>query len=194
MFMEELLRRRPDLSVVRQDLAVSPPPPVSEEWIAAAFATEELRTREMRNALRVSDELIHELLACDLYVLGLPMYNFSVPSVFKAYIDQIVRVGRTFSFDPDRKAQPYRGLIEGKSVLIIAARGDTGYGAGGSHWSKNHLEPYVAEVFQFLGITNIRTVAIENDEYGGLSLRESIRAAEARLRDLAAEIAQFELV
>lgn len=188
LFIEELRRSCPDLSVIRRDLAISPPPPVSEEWIAAAFASQEIQSAEMREALRLSDELVDELLACDLYVLGLPMYNFSVPAAFKAYIDQIVRVGRTFSFHPEQHPEPYKGLVKGKTVVVVAARGDGGYGPDGPHWSKNHLEPYVADVFRFLGVTNIKTVAVENDEYGGLSLRQSISAAEAALRDLAAEI------
>jgi FMN-dependent NADH-azoreductase len=187
LFIAELRRSCADLSVIRRDLALLPPPLVSEEWIAAAFASEELRTAEMRRALRVSDELVDELLACDLYVVGLPMYNFSVPAVFKGYIDQIVRVGRTFSFDPEHP-EPYKGLIEGKTIVVVAARGDAGYGPGGTHWSKNHLEPYVTEVFRFIGVANIKTVAVENDEYGGLSVCESISAAEATLRNLAAEV------
>ena len=188
LFIEELRRLCPDLSVIRRDLALSPPPPVSEEWIAAAFASEELRTAEMRNALRVSDELVDELLACDLYVLGLPMYNFGVPAVFKSYIDQIVRVGRTFSFHPAQQPEPYKGLIGGKTVVVVAARGDSGYGPEGPHWSKNHLEPYVVDVFRFLGVASIKTVAVENDEHGGLPLRQSMSAAEAALLDLAAEV------
>jgi FMN-dependent NADH-azoreductase len=188
LFIEELRLFCPDLSVVRRDLALSPPPPVSEEWIAAAFTSEELRTAEMRNALRVSDELVDELLACDLYVLGLPMYNFSVPAVFKSYIDQIVRVGRTFSFQPEQQPEAYKGLIGGKTVVVVAARGDSGYGPEGPHRSKNHLEPYVADVFRFLGVESIKTVAVENDEHGGLSLRQSVVAAEETLRVLAAEI------
>jgi FMN-dependent NADH-azoreductase len=166
---------------------LSPPPPISEQWIAAAFASEELRTAEMRGALRVSDEFVDELFACDLYVLGLPMYNFSVPGVFKSYIDQIVRVGRTFSFHPE-KPLPYKGLMKGKAIVIVAARGDAGYGPDGPHGSQNHLEPYVADVFRFLGVANLKTVAVENDEYGGLSLRQSIDAAETTLRNLASEV------
>jgi FMN-dependent NADH-azoreductase len=187
LFIEELRRSCTDLSVIRRDLALMPPPPVSEEWIAAAFASEELRTAEMLNALRISDELVDELLVSDVYVFGLPMYNFGVPAVFKSYIDQIVRVGRTFSFHPE-EPEPYKGLIGSKTVVVVAARGDSGYGPEGANWSKNHLEPYVADVFRFLGVANIKTVAVENDEHGGLSLRHSMSAAEATLRDLAAEI------
>ena len=89
------------------------------------------------------------MLACDLFVFGLPMNNFSVPAVFKSYIDQIVRVGRTFSFDPEQP-EHYRGLIEGKTITVVAARGDVGYGPEGPYWSRSHLEPNVADVFRFL--------------------------------------------
>jgi FMN-dependent NADH-azoreductase len=193
LFIEELRRSCADLSVIRRDLALTPPPLVSEEWIAAAFASEERWTPEMQNVLRPSDELIDELLESDLYVLGVPMYNFSVPAVFKSYIDQIVRVGRTFSF---HQGQPdsYKGLLGEKTVIVVAARGDSGYGPEGPHWSKNHLEPYLTDVFRFLGIARIQTVAVENDEHGGLSLRQSINAAEATLRDLAAEIGARDLL
>ena len=142
----------------------------------------------MQDALRISDKLVDELLACDLYVLGLPMYNFGVPAVFKAYIDQIVRVGRTFSFHPEHQPEPYKGLIGEKTIVVVAARGDSGYGPDGPHWSKNHLEPYVAEVFRFLGASAIKTVAVESDEYGGTSLHRSVSAAEVALRELAAEL------
>ena len=116
-----------------------------------------------------------------------PQLHFSVPAVFKGYIDQIVRVGRTFSFDPEQP-EPDKGLIEGKTVVVVAARGDAGYGPEGPNWSKNHLEPYVSEVFRFLGVENIKTVAVESDECGGMPLRESFGAAEATLRHLAAEV------
>ena len=88
-----------------------------------------------------------------------------------------------------KQPDPYKGLFGSKTVLVVAARGDSGYGPEGANWSKNDLEPYVVDVFRFLGVANIKAVAVENDEHGGLSLRQSMSAAEATLRDLAAEIA-----
>jgi FMN-dependent NADH-azoreductase len=164
---------------------------VSEEWIAAAFTSPECRTAEMQKTLRISDEFVDELFACDVYVFGVPMYNYSVPSVFKGYIDQVVRVGRTFSFDPKRKEQPYRGLVSGKRMVLITARGDAGYGPNGPHWRKNHVEPYVTEVFGFLGVARVDTVAVEYDEFGGVSLEESVRSAAAEVKKLAAGIASL---
>ncbi len=87
----------PGAKVVERDLAKNVPPPVDEPWIAAAFTPAERRTPEMAAALRISDSLIDELLAADIVVLATPKYNFSVPANLKAWIDQIVRVGRTFA-------------------------------------------------------------------------------------------------
>jgi FMN-dependent NADH-azoreductase len=186
----DLQRSCPEMSIVRRDVAADPPPPVSEDWIAAAFTAESQRTPGMRGVLRLSDDMVNELFACDLYVFGIPMYNYSVPSVFKSYIDQIVRVGRTFSFDPNDKLQPYRGLLPNKSMVLVTARGDAGYGPNGPHRAKNHLEPYVTEVFGFLGVDRVETVAVENDEFGGSSLHRSVRQAEIRLQNLAGELAE----
>ncbi|MFN3322556.1 MAG: FMN-dependent NADH-azoreductase [Bryobacteraceae bacterium] len=186
--IEELLRRCPGMEVIRRDLAASPPPPVSEQWIAGAFSKPAERTPAMREALRFSDELVDELLASDLYVFGVPMYNYSVPSVFKSYIDQIVRVGRTFAFDPSNHAHLYTGLVQGKSLVVITARGEAGYGPDGPYWFRNHVERYLLDLFRFLGVDRIETIAVENDELGGAPLRESIRSAEARIIELAEEL------
>lgn len=185
LVVEELRRRDPSVTVVRRDLAASPPPPITEDWIAAAFAKD---PRAPKAPLNISDELIDELLSCDLYVFGVPMYNYSVPAVFKSYIDQIVRIGRTFSFDPDNKQQHYAGLIQGKRAVVITSRGDAGYGPDGPHWAKNHTERYIMDVFGFLGVEEIDTVAVEHEEFGGASQRASVRRAEERIRDLASAI------
>lgn len=79
-----------------RDLGHNPVPHVDEPWIAAAYSLPEARTPALNQAIKLSDDLVDEFLAADRYVFGVPMYNFSVPSTFKAYIDQIVRVNRTF--------------------------------------------------------------------------------------------------
>ncbi len=82
------------------------------------------RTPEQNAALALSDELVGELQAADLYVFGIPMYNFNVPSVFKAYIDQVVRAGVTFN------PSNYEGLLKNKKMVVVTARGGGGYGPG----------------------------------------------------------------
>ncbi len=93
--METWKQAHPSDTVTYRDLGHNPIPHLEEPWIAAAFTPPEQRTPELWQAIKFSDLLVDELLAADIYVLGVPMYNFSVPSSFKAYIDQIVRIGRT---------------------------------------------------------------------------------------------------
>jgi FMN-dependent NADH-azoreductase len=185
-FVEQWKQTHPDDSVTYRDIGRNPIPHVDEPWIAAAFSPPEQHTPELRDAIRLSDQLVDEFLAADIYVLGVPMYNFSVPSTFKAYIDQIVRVGRTVAFEPDAAANVFKQLVLNKKMFVIEARGDSGYHPGGQYEQMNYHDPYLVTVFGFLGITDITFVHVENDEYGGNKLAESIANARAKIIDLAA--------
>ena len=121
-------------------------------------------------------------LTADLIVAGIPFYNFGMPSGFKAYIDQIVRVGRTFSFNPDNKKAPFQPLTFGKRLIAVVSRGDGGYGPGGRNETRNHLDPHLRTAFDFIGVTDVTIVAVENDEHGGTALAESLTAARETLR------------
>lgn len=177
---------RPGDTVIRRDLGHEPPPHLTEEWIAAAFTTPTQRTPQMREVLAYSDRLVDELFASDVLVLGVPMYNFGVPAMLKAYIDQIVRVGRTFSFDPDAEA-PYTPLISGKRAFVIVGTGDAGYEVGGPLASMNHVEPYLRTALGFIGIDEVEFVYTGNDEFGGERLLRSLEHARNRVVDLTAE-------
>ena len=113
------------------------------------------------------------------------MYNFSIPSTFKAYIDQIVRIGRTFAFEPENSANPYKPLVLGKKMLIITARGASGYGYGGQYEKLNYQDPYLRTIFGFIGITDITFIEVENDEHGEQKLAESIASARTKIIKLA---------
>lgn len=179
--IEAWLRERPADQVHHLDIGHLPPPHVDEPWIAAAFTDPDERTTGMREVLRVSDELIGQLLDAELIVAGVPMYNFSIPSGFKAYIDQIARVGVTFAFEPDDEAAPYKPLVRGKRMIVVVATGDAGYEAGGRYEHWNHIDPYLRTVFGFIGITDITFVYVGNDEFGGARLADSLRRARAAL-------------
>lgn len=185
-FVEKWQQARPDDSVVYRDVGRQPVPHVTENWIAAAFTPPERRTPAMREALLVSDEIVEEFLAADVYVFGVPMYNFNVPSTFKAYIDNLVRAGRTFVFQPEVREQPYKPMVRGKRMFIIAARGDAGYSAGGANESLNHQDPHLRTVFGYIGVTDITFITVENDEFGGKDLAQSIAEARARFDGLIA--------
>lgn len=170
---------RPQDQLIRREVGMNPPKPVTARWIHAAFTKPEAREPWMREVLEESDLLVDELLAADVIVAGVPMYNFGPPAQFKAYIDNVVRVGRTFGFDRSRKGDPYWPLIEGgKRLIIVSSRGDYGYGDGGRIESLNHVEPAIRTAFRYIGITDVRSVAIEYDEFADERVRASVLAAE----------------
>jgi FMN-dependent NADH-azoreductase len=183
-FVEQWKQAHPGDTVAYRDIGRNPVPHVDEPWIAAAFTPPEQHTPELREAIRLSDRLVDEFLAADIYVIGVPMYNFSVPSVFKAYIDQIVRTGRTVAFEPDDAANVFKPLVLGKKMFIIEARGDSGFQPGGRYEAMNHHDPYLVTVFGFMGITDITFIHVENDEYGGQKLAESIATARTQITQL----------
>ncbi|MBE9189536.1 FMN-dependent NADH-azoreductase [Gloeocapsopsis crepidinum LEGE 06123] len=185
-FIEARMQTHPSDLVTYRDIGRNPVPHVDELWIAAAYTPLEQRTPELSKAISISDRLIDEFLAADLYVIGIPMYNFSVPSTFKAYIDQIVRVGRTFAFEPENTANPYKPLVLGKKMFVITARGSSGFAPGEHNEKLNYQDPYLRAIFGFIGITDITFIHIENDEFGGTSLAQSIAAARIQVAQLVA--------
>jgi FMN-dependent NADH-azoreductase len=108
---------RLDDRVDHLDPGRTPPPHVDESWIAAAFTAPTHRIDAMRATLRVSDALIAQLMDADMIVVGVSMYNLSVPSSFKASIDQIVSIGVTFAFEPEDDKQLYKPLVRGKRMI-----------------------------------------------------------------------------
>lgn len=190
-FVDTWKTLRPDDPVTYRDIGLSPPSPVSGDWIHAAFTPVAQREPWMREVLSESDRLIDELLAADVIVAGVPMYNFGVPAGFKAYIDNIVRVGRTFGFDRARPGVPYWPLLAdmGKQLVVLSARGDHGYAPGERIEAMNHVEPSIRTTFGYIGIDRMHAVAVEYDEFGGDRLARSLRDAESRVDQLATRLA-----
>lgn len=167
-FINQWLEMRPNDIITYRDLGRYPVPPIDEAWIAAAFTPTEHLTSAMERALLISNELIDELLMADILVFGVPMYNYSVPANFKAYIDQIVRVRRTFAVNSDG----YEGLVKNKKAVVITTR-------GGSYANSplDFQEPYLRAVFEFIGITELTFVHAENLSIGAEERQHSIAAA-----------------
>ena len=139
----------PDGQVVVRDLTATVLWPITAEWIGAAFTPEDQRTGQQAELLKLSDTLIAELENADEYVFGVPMHNFSVPSSLKLWIDQIARVGKTFSYGENGP----KGLITGKKATFLLATGGV-YGPGSAMESLNFVEPYLRSAFGFLGVTD----------------------------------------
>ena len=189
-FMQRWRAARPDDTVLYRDVGQQPPSPVTGEWIHAAFTPPAQREPWMDQALAESDALVAELQRADLIVAGVPMYNFNVPAQFKAYIDNIVRVGLTFGFDRSRPGEPYWPLLteQRKRLVILSSRGDYGYAGRIQHM--NHVEPSIRTAFGYIGITDVHSVAIEYDEFADERLRDSIATAEAAVDVVAAQLAR----
>src|SRR3984957_11687112 len=115
---EEWKKNHPDGEVIARDLSAIQIPPITDDWGATRIEASAM-TPAQRSYLSTSDQLIEELRAADTIVIGAPMYNFSISSSLKAWIDQIVRIGKTLGYGPEGP----RGLLEMKNVIVITAPG-----------------------------------------------------------------------
>ncbi|KYC40433.1 FMN-dependent NADH-azoreductase [Scytonema hofmannii PCC 7110] len=165
--------------VTYRDLGHNPVPHVDEAWIAAAFTPPDARTPELAKAIELSDSLVDEFLAADRYVFGVPMYNFNIPSTFKAYIDQIVRAGRTFAVDANGG---FKGLVEGKKMLIVTARGGD-FSPGSPAAPYDYQEPFLRAIFGFLGITDITFIHVQNLGAGEDARQASLAKAQEAVQE-----------
>lgn len=190
-FVEGWRAARPQDRVIRRDVGLNPPSPVTGEWIAASFTPPDQRSAEAQAALAESDTLTAELVAADLIVIGVPMYNFGVPAPLKAWIDNVVRVGVTFGFDRARGDQPYWPMLApGKRLVTLAARGGFGYGEGQPYEHMNLVETGIRTPMAYLGLTEADALAIEYDEFADERLAASIARAEADVDRLVARLAR----
>jgi FMN-dependent NADH-azoreductase len=178
-FISSWKAAHPDDTVTYRDLGHHPVPLVTEAWVAGAFTPPEQHSPESVEAMQISNQLVDEFLATDRYVFSVPMYNFSIPANFKAYIDQIVRVGRTFSVEADGS---YKGLVTGKKMLIITARGGT-YPKDTPYAAYDLQEPYLRLIFGFMGITDIDVIHADNLMSGDDARTQAITNAQSALRN-----------
>jgi len=168
-FITDWKNAHPQDTVTYRDLGHHPVPHVDESWIAAAYSAPDTHSPEQQRAISVSDTLVDELLAADRYVFGVPMYNFSVPSTLKAYIDQIVRVGRTFAVNE----QGYQGLVHGKKMLVITSSGGS-YKPGTPTAGYDFQEPFLKAIFGLIGIKDITFIHADNMDRGDEGRKESL--------------------
>ena len=143
----------PSGQVIDRDLAANPPKPLDQAWIYATFTPEEARQPEQKDLIAYSDQCISELELADEYVIGVAMHNFSIPSVLKLWIDQVVRRGRTFSYGADGP----KGLLSGKKATVLVATGGV-YDAGTPYAAFNFIDPYLRTVLGFIGIMDVKFV------------------------------------
>ncbi|MDT8894709.1 NAD(P)H-dependent oxidoreductase [Halomonas sp. I1] len=184
--------RRPDDRVTYRDIGGHPPSFIDQPWIQAAFTPSAQRPSWMTDTLAESDQLVNELTASDILVIGAPLYNFGMPATLKAWVDQVVRLGRTVDYEPNRPEDPFIPLLADRPrhAVILSSRGESGLGPGGPMAHMNHLEPNLTTVLEFIGITRIHRIAVEYQEEGGALLAASIEAAERDVDALTAHLSQ----
>ena len=149
------------------------------DWILGAYAPPEAQSAEAKAAIAVSDRYVDQLLAADTLVLAVPMYNFSAPASFKLWIDQVVRLGRTFS-------PSYEGLVKGKKAFVASARGGAGYGPGQAMEKADFVVSYLTAVLGFIGITDVTFLDIENTATQNENYQATKSRAEEKVATLAA--------
>ncbi len=188
-FAAAWLARQPGGEIIDRNIGANPVPPISQDWIASAFTDPAEHTPAMRAALALSDALIDELFRASAIVVGAPMYNFGMPAQLKAYVDQIIRVGRTFAFNDAGAASPYQPLVPSKPLVIVTSKGAGGYEPGGHSAHQNFLEPHLETVFPFIGLSDISMVRVAFEEAKDERFQRSLAAAERTIDQLAERIA-----
>lgn len=153
--LAKLLNAYPGSSVRTHDLTKSPFPHLEDSHVAAFYTPAELQTDESRKLTKYSEEAIEELRGADIVVIGVPYYNFGIPSTLKAWLDHIVRVGLTFKYE---NGTPTGFLTDKKVYLAIASGGIYSEGPMKDH---DFAEPYLRFTLGFVGLTDITTFRIE---------------------------------
>ena len=153
----------PDAQVDYLDLVADAPSHLNADSLGFRMPAGAELTEVQRRENAVSEALVSQFLAADVVVVGAPLYNFSVPSQLKAWIDRVAQVGRTFKYTEKGP----QGLAGGKTVVLVSSRG----GAYGDDSAYEHQESYLKVVFGFFGITDVRVVRAE-----GLAMGEAARA------------------
>lgn len=177
-FVSAWQARHPQGRILRRDLAADPVPHLTAARFAAFLAPPEQRTAEQREIAGFSDALIGELRSAELLVLGLPMYNFGVPSQLKAYFDHIARAGQTFRYT----AQGPEGLLTGKKAYVFAARGGLYQGT-----ALDSQTQYVRDFLAFLGIGDVEFVYAEGLAIDAVQRDSALGAARTRIARLVEE-------
>ena len=162
------------VSLKKRDLVENPIPHIKNHTIAGFYTPVEQMTAELEAATALSDTLIDEIEKADIVLISCPIYNFGVPSALKAWIDHIVRIGRTFSYENGE----FSGLLENKRAIVVYSYGAPGYVGGGPLSSYDFMRPYLTMILNFIGIQNVQDFAIE----GTTGAPEDVAAAQSSVQ------------
>ena len=177
--VQQLKSKHPHAEVITRDLVQSPLPHLTPVTLGAFFTPAEARSADQKNAVALSDQLVDELLGADVIVVGSPMYNFSVPSSLKAWIDHVVRAGRTFQYT---EKGPVGLVSSAKKVIAVISSGGV-YSAGPAA-NFDHLGTYLKSLFGFLGINQVELIRLEGTAMGEAALTQTKSQADLSVAKL----------
>ena len=175
----------PGSTVTVRDLVATPVEQIRQDTIRGYYTTPEAMDDVLRSATALSDRLIGELRAADELLLTVPLYNFAIPSSLKAWIDQVVRIGHTFSYEDGA----FAGLLRTRRATVVASYGACGYLEGEAFRAANFLEPYLDFVLRFVGVPDVRFVDVQGTTGSAVEVEAAMRTAHddiARLPSVAA--------
>lgn len=174
--------------IKERDVGRIPPPFVTEDWVAGAFAPPADRTSQMKQALEYSDLVIAELKEADVIILATPMHNCGLPAATKAWVDQVIRVNETFTFDLKRGDFPIEPKLSGKRMVLLTSAGEFGFEQSGIRSGMNHLHPHIETIKHYLGVSHSWTASIEYQEFGDQRFEKSKAHAFSRLPEIIEEL------
>jgi FMN-dependent NADH-azoreductase len=173
LFTRQWVETHPDTRVIYRDLSVSPPPHLDAGYMDALAVEPEQRTADQKRQVDAANILLDEVRQADVLVIGLPLYNFGIPSTLKAWFDHISRAGETFYYEESGPV----GMLGGRRVFALSTRGDEVKAS-----ARDPQTDHVREILNFLGITDIQFIYA-----GGLTIDDQSR--QAGISDAKAQIA-----
>ena len=150
-------QKQPGCRVVTRNVADGSIPIIGQKTIEGFYAPQDTLPAELKEATALSDELIGELQAADTLLLAVPIYNFSIPAALKAWVDQVTRIGHTFSMSETG----FRGLLKTRRAVVVCAYGAEGYLSDEPFAVANFVQPYLKFLLSFLGIADVEFVHVQ---------------------------------
>ncbi len=170
----------PDGKVIYKDFARNPLPHLGAESVKASYKPAKDRTPADTAALKPLNDAVDELMSADHILIAAPLYNFTMPSTIKVWVDHIVMAGRTFSFGPNGP----EGHVREKKVVIVSSYG--GSYAPDSPWAMNLMEPWLKNILGFLGMTDMETITLGGADFAKDQVPWQMTAAHDRITELVA--------
>lgn len=175
-FIQQWQAAHPGDQINLRDVAANPLPHLDADLLGGWMKPAEQRSMPEQEAFERSNQLTDELLAADVLVMAAPMYNFTIPSTLKAWLDHVLRAGITFKYTPTGP----QGLLQGKRAIVLTARGGIHAGAG-----SDHQETYLRQAMAFIGIHDVEFIHAEGLNMSGDFHEKGVNQAKARLAALA---------